>query len=78
MWRFVGAHMEKGIASVRAWTCLLLPRVRPAEAHCPFRREAPNEMERDRREHQRLQNSGEAHGRYVLIHWTSDPAEFCV
>lgn len=75
---FVGACAEGGTASITAWTCLLLPRVRPAETHCPFRRQAPNEMERDRREHQRLQSSGKAHGRYVVTRWTSDPAKICV
>lgn len=67
MWCFAGAYTEGGIASITARTCLLLPRVRPAETHCPFGRQAPNEMERDRREHQWLQSSGKAHGRYVLM-----------
>lgn len=44
------AHMGfvAGTAPITAGTrLLLLPRVGPAEAHCPFRRQAADEVERD-------------------------------
>lgn len=69
MWWFVCACAEGGTTSITAWTCLLLPRVGPAQTHCPFRRQAPDEMERDRREHPWLQSPGKAHGRYVPMRW---------